>query len=68
MHFKYNFSDLIKIMHAYRSPVAKTLSPYAGDPVLIPGQGTGSHMLQLRVCMWQPRVLPTQVETYLQSP
>lgn len=52
MHYKYVF-DLIKIIHAYRSLVAKTPSPCAGDPVLISGQGTGS-MLQLRACMQQP--------------
>ena len=28
-------------------PVAKTLTPNAGGPSLIPGQGTGSHMSQL---------------------
>ena len=29
-------------------PVAKTLCSNAGGPGLIPGQGTRSHMLQLR--------------------
>ena len=28
-------------------------TPYAGDPGSIPGWGTGSHMVELRVCMPQ---------------
>ena len=28
-------------------------APNAGDPSLIPGQGTRSHMLEIRVCMLQ---------------
>ena len=36
-------------------PVAKTLHSQKGDPGLTPGQGTRSHMPQLRVCMPQLR-------------
>ena len=32
-------------------------SPNAGGPGSIPGQGTRSHMLQLRVRMWQVKIL-----------
>ena len=32
-------------------PVAKTLCSNAGGPGSIPGQGTRSHMLQIRACM-----------------
>ena len=32
-------------------------APNAGVPGLIPGQGTGSHMLQLRVCRPQLKIL-----------
>ena len=32
-------------------PVAKTLCSHAGDPSSIPGQGTRSYMLQMRVHM-----------------
>ena len=34
-------------------PVAKTLCSQLGDPGSIPGQGTRSHMPQLRVCLLQ---------------
>ena len=36
-------------------PVAKAPCSKAGGPDLIPGQGTGSHRLQLRVCVPQLR-------------
>ncbi|TEA34995.1 hypothetical protein DBR06_SOUSAS9710069, partial [Sousa chinensis] len=32
-------------------------APNAGGPGLISGQGTRSHMLQLRVCMLQLKIL-----------
>ena len=32
-------------------------APYAGCPGLIPGQGTRSHMPQLRVCMLRLKIL-----------
>ena len=32
-------------------------APYAGRPGLIPGQGTRSHMPQLRVCMLRLKIL-----------
>ena len=34
-------------------------APKAGDPGSIPGQGTRSHMLQLRVCVLQQRQIPS---------
>ncbi|TEA28876.1 hypothetical protein DBR06_SOUSAS4010093, partial [Sousa chinensis] len=32
-------------------------TPYVGGPGSIPGQGTRSHMPQLRVCMLQLKIL-----------
>ena len=37
-------------------------TPNAGGPDLIPGHGTSSHMLQLRVCMPQLRVCMLQLK------
>ena len=44
-------------------PVAKTPCSQRRSPGLIPGQGTSSHMLQLRVCMLQRKVPRAATET-----
>ena len=38
-------------------------APYAGGPGLMPGQGTGSHMLRLRVCMLQLTIMHAATKT-----
>ena len=38
-------------------------APNAGDPGSILGQGTRSHMLQLRVCMLQLKILCAATKT-----
>ena len=37
--------------------------PKAGGPGAIRGQGTGSHMLELRVCMLPPKIVHAAVKT-----
>ena len=37
-------------------------APNTGDPGLIPGQGTRSHMPQLRVCMLQLKIPHAAIE------
>ena len=44
-------------------PVAKTPCSQCRGPGLIPGQGTSSHILQLRVCMLQLKVPRAATET-----
>ena len=38
-------------------PAGESFAPKAGDLGSVPGQGTRSHMLQLRVCMLRLRIL-----------
>ena len=44
-------------------PVAKTPCSQRRGPGLVPGQGTSSHMLQLRVCMLQLKIPRAATET-----
>ena len=44
-------------------PVGKTLCFSAGGLGLNPGQGTRSHMLKLRVHMWQLKILRVATDT-----
>ena len=47
-------------------PMAKTLCSRCSDLGSIPGQGTRSHMLQLRVHMPQPKILSAATKTLMQ--
>ena len=47
------------------SPVAKTLSSQCKSPSSIPGQGTRSHMLQLRSHMLQLRPGAVKLNKYI---
>ena len=44
-------------------PVAKTAHSHCRGPVSIPGQGARAHVLQLRVCMPQRKILHAATET-----
>ena len=47
--------------------MAKTLTLDAGDLGLMPGQGTRSHMLQLKIPMLQLKTQRSQRDNYLKK-